>query len=72
MRAASWRFTARLCERGRRPPPSESRLIFAVETGESESVTWAASREDHWEQTERERDLQVASQGLEIQNAKRK
>ena len=46
VRAASWRFTARLCEGRRRPPPSESPLIFAVETGESESVTWAASRVD--------------------------
>ena len=51
MRAASWRSRSAL-RAGRLPPPSERPLVYAVEA--QESVTGAASREDHCGQRESE------------------
>ena len=64
MGAASWRLRLGFVSEVDVLHLRESPLVFAVKTGESVSVTWAASREDYCEQKER--------QGLEIQNAKRK
>ena len=66
MRAASWCLRSVL-RAGRFPPPLDRPPIYAVEGGQS--VTGAASREDHCDQTESETwNLSVKSS----QNAKRK
>ena len=54
MRAASWRLRLGFVSEVDVLHLRGSPLVFAVETGESVSVTWAASREGHCEQKERQ------------------